>query len=99
MEKEKDRSRPKDSSHRVTVSGRAVTVKLPAGKNRVNDLLAELKNKYKDELKNFQFNKTVSVVLDGKAVTMNDKGEIEENPLLATSSTLTLMPKIQGGIQ
>jgi molybdopterin converting factor small subunit len=98
MEKERDRSRPKDTEHRVTVSGRTVTVKLPAGKKRANDLLSELKSRYKEELKNFRFDKTVAVVLDGKAVTMNDEGEIEGNPLLSASSTLSLMPKITGGI-
>ena len=98
MEKERNNSSTDEThEHTVTIMGKAKKISLSKDKRKVNDLLTELKKQYPNELKDFKFNHTISVVLNGKVVKMNDEGEIEGNPVLAESSVLSLMPQIAGG--
>jgi len=101
MEKDRDKSQDgsEDNScrHKVFLMGSRKEVKLSKGR-RVNDLLAEVRKEYANDLKNFRLDHTVSVALNGRPLKMNDNGETEENPVLSHDSVLSLMPQIVGGI-
>ncbi len=97
MEKHKDNQpQEENDEHTVTVIGKAKRINL-AKNSKASELIAALKSKYKEELKSFSFNNTTSVVLNGKVIKMNKDGELEEDPILTKSSTLSLMPQIAGG--
>lgn len=97
MEKQRDNQRQDNNlEHTVTIMGKAAKVKLGKGK-KASDLIAAIKNQFQAELQNFPFNNTTNVVLNGKVLKMNAKGELEENPVLTQASTLSLMPQITGG--
>ena len=97
MEKQRD-NQPQSNNleHTVTIMGKVAKVKLEKGK-KTSDLIAAIKNQFKAELQNFPLNNTTNVVLNGRVLKMNANGELEENPILAQASTLSLMPQITGG--
>lgn len=98
MEKHRqDPPKEETTEHTVTVIGQVRKIKLENSKRRASDLLNALKSKYKEELKTFPFNNTTSVTLNGRVIKMNDKGELEEDPILVKNSILTLTPQIAGG--
>jgi len=93
-----DRTLEGQTEHTVQIIGKNRKIKLGEGK-RLSDLISAIKTKYKEELKGFSFNKSTSIVLNGKVIKMNENGELEENPILTKSSILSLMPQITGGTQ
>jgi|SRR3989344_658980 len=99
MEKQKESHSSEETlEHTVTIIGKVRKIRLEKNK-RVADLIAAIRNKFREELKNFSFNNTTNVVLNGRVIKMNEKGELEENPILTKSSTISLMPQITGGDQ
>lgn len=99
MEKQRENQAPEEQlEHTVTIIGRVRKIKLDKGK-KASDLIAAIKSKYKEDLANFSLNASTNVVLNAKTIKMNDKGELEENPILTRASTLSLMPQITGGHQ
>lgn len=99
MEKQRENQKPDDNlKHTVTIMGRVKKIELPKNQ-RASDLIAAVKAKFKEELKNFPLNNKTNVVLNGKVIKMNENGELEENPILSRESTLSLMAQITGGIQ
>lgn len=99
MEKHRPSPPPKEKEtleHTVTIIGSLRKVKLEKNK-RASDLLKTVRFQFKKELENFPFNSRTNVVLNGRTIKMSDKGELEEDPILTTVSTLSLVPQISGG--
>ena len=97
MQKHREnQSQPEILEHTVTIIGKIRKVKLPKNK-KVSDLLNALKSQHKESLGNFKFNSKTNVVLNGRVIKMDDKGELKEDPILTRVSTLSLTPQISGG--
>ena len=99
MEKQREDQAPEEQfEHTVTIIGKVRKIKLDKGK-KTSDLIAAIKNKYKEDLANFSLNASTNIVLNGKTIKMDDEGKLAENPILVRASTLSLMPQITGGHQ
>ena len=103
MEKQRGNLNPDDNSEpesecAVTIMSKTVSVKMKDKELRANDLIRELRVQHKDKVANFKFNSTVKAVLNGKPVKLNDRGEIEGNPIITEGATLVLIPNLAGGI-
>jgi len=99
MEKEQERqSQEEQAEYTVQIIAKKRKVKLGKG-TRLSDLITATRNQFKEELKNFSFNNSTNIVLNGKVIKMDENGKLEEDPILIKSSILTLMPQITGGIK